>query len=483
MIKTFFFGDINLQLWEYIMIPMLVMIIIGISVFIRNQNIGRHPEYRYYVLGVTGKVFGGLAFCLIYLLYYGGGDTISYYETSYAIVNLFYKSPGDALTVLFSEPSDELVYLFDSSTGYPLWYIWKNPNTYMVVRIITPFLIVTGKSYFLSTILIAWAGFIATWRLYRIFAELYRSISYEMALAFLFVPSVLFWGGGISKDALTLAATCWFVVGFYEMVVVRRKVIQNLVTLLLASFVLLSIKPYIFICLFPGVMIWYLSTRAQKMSSRLLKSFLMPFLYGFIPVLALAVMVVFDDLLGEYSLDQIITKASVTQADLKQDYYEGNSYDIGDIDPTPIGFLSKAPIAIVSGLFRPFLFEVRNAVMLVSAMETTTLLVLVLLYIYRTGLFRFIRLLMNDPQLFFMYSFSILFSFALGLTTPNFGALVRFKIPMLPFFVAGTFVISYHVRRRKQQMAKALKVRRIRAQKAEQSAARVRMQGKFDPNK
>jgi len=37
-------------------------------------------------------------------------------------------------------------------------------------------------------------------------------------------------------------------------------------------------------------------------------------------------------------------------------------------------------------------------------------------------------------MLIFCFSFSLLFAFALGFSTSNFGALVRFRIPFLPFF-------------------------------------------------
>jgi hypothetical protein len=44
-------------------------------------------------------------------------------------------------------------------------------------------------------------------------------------------------------------------------------------------------------------------------------------------------------------------------------------------------------------------------------------------------------------MLIFAFSFTIIFAFGVGLATANFGALVRYKIPMLPFFVGGLFVL------------------------------------------
>jgi hypothetical protein len=42
--------------------------------------------------------------------------------------------------------------------------------------------------------------------------------------------------------------------------------------------------------------------------------------------------------------------------------------------------------------------------------------------------------------------YSFLFSFSVGLSTANFGALVRYKIPAVPFFLAGMFVAEHLAR-------------------------------------
>ena len=45
--------------------------------------------------------------------------------------------------------------------------------------------------------------------------------------------------------------------------------------------------------------------------------------------------------------------------------------------------------------------------------------------------------------LVFSVFFSLFFSFSVGLTTSNFGSLVRYKIPAIPFYVASLFIIHY----------------------------------------
>ena len=104
--------------------------------------------------------------------------------------------------------------------------------------------------------------------------------------------------------------------------------------------------------------------------------------------------------------------------------------------------------AIVVTLYRPFLWEARNIVMLVSAFESLALLMLTLYILYRAGPLNFIRQATSEPVLVFAFLFSIIFAFAVGITSYNFGSLVRYKIPMLPFFISALFIALYKSKQR-----------------------------------
>ena len=52
----------------------------------KNLQIGRHPEYRYYLWALYAKILGGIFFTLVYIYYYGNGDTLSYFNASAALL-------------------------------------------------------------------------------------------------------------------------------------------------------------------------------------------------------------------------------------------------------------------------------------------------------------------------------------------------------------------------------------------------------------
>jgi hypothetical protein len=123
----------------------------------------------------------------------------------------------------------------------------------------------------------------------------------------------------------------------------------------------------------------------------------------------------------------------------------GSGYSLGELDGSFGSMIRLAPQAINVSLFRPYLWEVNNQFMLLSCLESTFLLGFTLLILFREN-FRAFRAL-TQPDIFFALSFSITFAFAVGVSTYNFGTLVRYKIPLLPFFALALILIADYSRR------------------------------------
>ncbi|MBQ4230434.1 MAG: hypothetical protein II671_02690, partial [Salinivirgaceae bacterium] len=105
----------------------------------------------------------------------------------------------------------------------------------------------------------------------------------------------------------------------------------------------------------------------------------------------------------------------------------------GEIDPSLGGLLAKAPAAIVAGVFRPFLWESRNVLMLISGLETFAIMLLITYLLFKFGLRRMASVIMRNPFLISAFVFMITYAFFVGLTTANFGALVRYRMPVIVF--------------------------------------------------
>lgn len=450
MFTTDYFGTITIQLWEMLALPAYLLIIYIIANRYKQKKIEQNPVYKFYVWGLFAKIVGGIGVVVVYMYYWSGGDTTAYYESSAAMKNLLISSPMDWFVNEFGKDTPEHYSLFSLATGYPLDYMYYDPKTYMVIRLVNPLMLLTFNSFLLTTIILDWITYTGMWRLFIVFSNHYPNRSNLFALAILFFPSVLFWGSGILKDSITLSCTGWVVYCIYKVFVVKQRNPIYLIMLISFLLVILFIKPYIILALFPGTLMWIFSNRIAAIQNVAFKILIVPLIMCISIGGGIFALSFLGQDMGKFALDNIATTLVVTQNDLKQSYYHGHSFDIGITDPTPLGLLKKSPEAIIAGLYRPFLWESGNAVMLLSGLENTLILILTITSILRTNLFSFFRKLLQEPILFFSLSFSIFFAFSVGISTANFGALVRFKIAYLPFFLCSLFILLKTKEERKE---------------------------------
>ena len=94
--------------------------------------------------------------------------------------------------------------------------------------------------------------------------------------------------------------------------------------------------------------------------------------------------------------------------------------------------MARAPLAAVTVLFRPFVFEAHNLQSLIAAMEGTALMGLCLIR-YRWG-WAALRSLRQQPYLVFCLVFVILFIVAYS-SFANFGLLTRERVQLYPLFL------------------------------------------------
>lgn len=416
----------------------------GFFYFIAHRIVKRHietePYYRFFIPGLMAKLIGGSVLCLVYIFYFKAGDTLFYFNDSTSISLLFLKSPWQAIRFTFLPMDADMWFAMDDSTGYILYN--SDPRAIMVDKLTWPLALLSLNSYIAQTMLLSFICYFSIWRLYKMFVFEIPGIDRQLALAVLFIPSVVFWGSGLLKDSITFACVAQFTASFHHLLKIRTRKFSNISAIIFSSYLLISIKPYIFFALLPGTSLWLIGYITSKIDNQFIRSLLIPFAALVAIGAGYLMLSVIGDALGEFSLNKVVDKAIVTQMDLKQDYYQGSSFDIGTIDASIAGMLSKAPLAVNAALFRPYLWESYNPGMLISGVENLILLLVSIWLILRLRIYNLFLLMFKHHVLFFSIFFSLFFAFSVGLTTSNFGSLVRYKIPAIPFFVASLFIIN-----------------------------------------
>lgn len=430
-----------LSIFDVLLTPLYILGAYTYGYYVTKKNIRENPEYAYFTKGLMTRIFGAIALGLVYFFYYNGGDTTNYFQTSSAYANLMFTDTEDFWLGWFGS-AKEYIFHFDDTTGYPVYW-QKDHHSFFVVRLLIPIVTLGLHSYFSTAVLVACITYGGLWKLYQTFLLEFPNLKREFAIACLFVPSCVFWGSGLMKDSFTLSAVGWFTYAFYHFFIRKQRKLSYGIFLIISSFIILAIKPYIFFALLPGSILWLSNNMVKKINHGFIRFLATPFILSLGGLAGFLSLEKMGDNLGQYKLDNVLDKAVVTQKDMKAEYYGGKTYDIGDFDASLSGIVSKAPIAIFSGIFRPGIWDVRNAVMLVSSLENTYLLVLTLFLLFKLKFFGFFTLIRKNPMLLFCMLFSLFFAFSVGLTVANFGSLVRLRIPELPFFVAAIFMLRH----------------------------------------
>ncbi len=421
-----------------IYLTVLFFIFYVMSKFKRNNQ----GDNKLFMWGFVYKIIMGLGIALIYDFYYQRiGDSFHYFENSCYLGEMLFTNTNAFFRILFDTVTPESINTLNHSiTYYPRF---GSPDVYALHRYLSLFTIIGLKNYYLTTICLAATFYLITWKVYIYLCNLYPSMRKWIAVSILFIPSVTFWSSGIGKDIFSYSFGLLFFIKFHSILFKGKFNVQNILTLLFSAYIVLTIKPYILFAYLVACLIWLGFEHIHKISNKILRIFVMPaftILFGIIGMWVLSY--VMESVGGAYSsFDSMLQKAVIAQYDLKQEYYQGSAFDIGDYDPTISGALSVLPSAIIAGFFRPFLWDSKSIVMLLSAIENTILAVIFLFILFKVGIKKNIKYIKQHRFLIFCIIFPLFMATGIGLSTSNFGALVRFKIPLTPFMLLGMMFI------------------------------------------
>jgi len=439
-----------MDIFDILLPPFYLIIILQLGYKYKSNKELIDPSYRYFLPGLSVKILGSIALGLVYFFYYGGGDTVNYYYTCCAFINLLVDAPADFMYVFFGSPAKSEYYLMDTTGEFAYWV--NDPYAFFVSKCLFPFVLLGFKTYMTSAILIASLCYISVWKMYQIFILEFPHLQKQLAIAILFIPSVVFWGSGIMKDSITFSATCLFVYGFYWFVVKKKYNLTFGLSIFFASYFLLNIKPYILFALLPGSTVWFMALKMTNIKNGFIRIMLAPTIITVGIVGTYYIMDQLGDKLGKYSIEKVFSTAQGAQQDLMRAAYQGNSFDIGDYEATPLGLLSVSHKAIFAAIFRPTILDVKNIVMFVSALENTFMLLFCFYLLIKLKVFKFFLLIRSHPLVTFSFIFSIFFALSVGVSISNFGTLVRLKIPCIPFFVASLVIVNDMLKRNPDEL-------------------------------
>jgi hypothetical protein len=271
-------------------------------------------------------------------------------------------------------------------------------------------------------------SFLAAWFLVRILHRHIPATKGAALIAFLFLPSVVFWSSGLLKESLALGAL-YFLTAVFLKIWFGEK--PSLVQYVLAAISLWSFwnLKYHYAAVFLPVVFTTLLYR-YLVGKKFLSSPGLGLVIWLAMLIVPAVLITFSH--PNFHYDRILNVILENNAAYNAMSAPEDVVHFSELDPNPISFLKNSPRALFSGLFRPLFWETSAIIQVLPAVENT-----IVLFLFLAACFRY-KSYVSSPHrtlLLAVTVYVILLCIPITFSAPNFGTLSRYKTAYISFFV------------------------------------------------
>jgi len=422
---------------DFFLVPVCILLMYAI---VRNRATNcKDPNVeKLYYKAFYFKIFCVFAYVLVMVFYFNGGDTALYFQGILDLRSALSDDFGHFAEVVKTTKLDDEnplspYFMFDNYVGDITYNYMRVAGNFFVPRLA----LVPSLAFFNSYLCICFCFMMFSLggaiRLFKTFYHYYPNARRELALAILFLPSVGFWSSGLLKDTICFGALGFMVYGVFNIAIKKKKVVASLFWIVLSSYLLFTIKTYIFLVLVLALTIWIFAETNRLIRDKTLRQIftIMTFTIGVTAGYFMLQYFTSQETLKQYQFDNFVTSAEFQRtnykviADQQTSYYTINASNPALLVLNSIG----------ATFFRPFPWEIRSAAAVLSATEALAFLILTINLFFKKGISKTFGAIFKDPRLQMSFVFSIVFAIGVGASTANFGTLSRYKIPCEPFYV------------------------------------------------
>lgn len=377
------------------------------------------------------KIMAGTALWAVYTYAYpdrSTADIFKYFDDSKVLYDALWTAPGDFIRMLTGIANDSP--WFDKQY-YGVMNNWVRQfennvynDSHTMIRFNAVLRLFSFGEYHVHTVfacVVSTTGLVA---LYRAVHPLLSGVSRGLMPAIFLWPSVLFWSSGVLKESLLVFGLGMFLLGIIGKWP-DRLAWRPMTAFLLGLFIMLVVKFYVLLCLLPGLLAW---SWAQARPGRALWQ------SAVVHALALVGVLLSGSLVPGYGILELLAVKQKDFLGMATEVHSGSLVHLPVLEPTLWSLITNAPYALYISFLSPFLVLGNGALALMGAAENVLmLLVPVIAWRYAKPWSA-----VDKPTLWFFLSFIVLLALLIGFTVPVVGALVRYRVPMLPFisFVA-----------------------------------------------
>jgi hypothetical protein len=382
-------------------------------------------------LSVVLKIVATFAFVYLHKQLY------SHYTPDYTLIfadacrlsDLIHKDFFSYTKILLSSPADT-----------ENWHLASQPRAFFAVKMYSLLVWITGKSFWLSMIYASFLALVALWWLVGTLAKLFPKYKKASVVSFIFLPSVLFWASATSKEVLLMIFLA-VLSGIFLEFLYKGLVWWQAIVFVVMVYWLALLKYYYAFGFLLVISLYFFLFFLKKFNFR----FKIVSIFGIVAIL-LWLTFLHPNLRLEHFAEALYDNYTL----ILQASPEGSAMDLG-LEPTWQSVLLHVPLGLWVGLLAPLPHQISKWQMLPITLESSLVLAVWIYVIFL--MFRDKSLIKNFSEdtkskilLLCVGLFVLVMATFLGLSSPNFGALSRYRIGFLPFEVYFLLILLQEIR-------------------------------------
>ncbi len=414
----------------------------------RRRKLPNDTLKKYHRQAFWVKIIGSILFVLYYTYLTGGDTRALYFKEGYNLYQHILQN-GDNLKYIFDRGSNFNPNLLAVPSNYG--YFDSEAN-FMVIRLTAILCFFSFGSFMVINLIFGCFAFSGLWKLFLFFYNQKPLLHKSFAIAVLFFPSVVFWSAGLLKDSLCIGSLGWLTYSLYQ-ISNGKRLIKNFAALTFSIYMLAIVKVYILLAYAPFLTLYLFLIKIRAVKVAFLRYIIT---IGIVFTTVFVFSSTYDsyqDDLDDYAIENLsntITISNEAYMAMAGKATAESNFNLGaEFDGTFTGLIKIAPFALTATFYRPFIWETNKVSQLMAALESMILLFFTIKIFLQIGPFRTFKYILSDPLSIFCLLFALVFGLFVGTSTLNFGTLVRYKIPCMPFYAIALFLINDRIKSRK----------------------------------
>jgi hypothetical protein len=309
-------------------------------------------------------------------------------------------------------------------------------DSHTIIRLNAIFRIFSFQIFHVHTLFFCFLAFIGSVAFFKSFRHLFQHSEGLLIIACFLLPSVLLWTSGILKESILI-----FALGITFLVINRISQLKisasSFALLIICVFLMVYIKFYVLLSFLPAIIAYSLTKYLQQKSV---------IVYGITLLLAIIGGIFSKQLTGSIDLVDVLVNKQKDFIRLAEWQNAQSAFYLTPLEPHFWGIIKVIPEGLLNCFVRPLPHAKTNWLEWGVIVENIFLLLLLIystIVAIKSSVKKSLLFSTGDHKNFFLFclTFVLLLFIIIGITTPVAGALVRYKVPALPFLMMGCLLL------------------------------------------